>query len=158
VSVGDPGPGVQARGSGRSVRECQGGRNPSPQVKMSVRHATTNLHPRSTLPCSQTSAEPAVFCIVLIFRGPGLVASWPDTARSDDYFAGRQAFYPPRLHPVNATLAGAGYGHRPTSLTGSSFEFNANGQTWPLHCCPTTLLSCPQGLRHAGYNVSRRPY
>lgn len=34
----------------------------------------------------------------------------------------------PRSHPVNATLAGAGYGYGPTSLTGSSFEFDANGQ------------------------------
>jgi hypothetical protein len=120
---------LQARGSGRrSVRECQDGRNPSPKLKsMRARHVTTNPHPRPTLPCLQTSAKSAVFCIARLSGWTGLVASWLTTARSDPYRPPSLA--PPALSsPVNATLAGAGYGYGPTSLTGSSFEFDANGR------------------------------
>jgi len=101
---------------------------PEPKVKMRARHVTTNPHPRPTLPCSQTSAESAVLCIVLLFGWTGRVASWLITARSD-----HDRPPAPRFHPVNATLAGAGYGYGygygPTSLTGSQFEFDANGRS-----------------------------
>ena len=152
---------LQARGSGRrSVRECQDGRNPSPKLKsMRARHVTTNPHPRPTLPCLQTSAKSAVFCIARLSGWTGLVASWLTTARSDPY---RPPSLAPRLYPVQSMQRSQepGMGMDPRRLLALHSNLMRTDMV-SIRLSDSTARDVQKGaaaLRHTGKNVSRPLY